>query len=176
MVKPFPLNIANRNSSQKGVRYVNLRLLDLLKKSLFFKKHFVLIPPKYCCACLRIWSRETGSADPSRASLLISILRLNLVLTYGIPPEFRGSVHMKPSYAIGSVPSLSGHAVAYRWRSLPRVRRHRASKPQGSSERVLPWQITMDQLIFASLSHTHYWYEVSMLKVLSVTDPAHWPF
>ena len=48
--------------------------------------------------------------------------------------------------------------------------RHRASKPQGSSERVLPWQITMDQLIFASLSHTHYyWYEVGMLKV-----PAAW--
>ena len=65
---------------------------------------------------------------------------------------------MKPPYAIGSVPSLPGHANAYRWRSLPRVRRYRASKPQGSSERVLPWQITMDQLIFASLSHTHYWY------------------
>ena len=61
---------------------------------------------------------------------------------------------MKPPYAIGSVPSLSGHAIAYRWRSLPRVRRHRTSKPQGSSERVLPWQITMDQLIFASLSHS----------------------
>ena len=76
---------------------------------------------------------------------------------------------MKPPYAIGSVPSLSGHAIAYRWRSLPRVRRHRASKPQGSSERVLPWQIIMDQLIFASLSHTHYWYEVGMLKV-----PAEW--
>ena len=75
---------------------------------------------------------------------------------------------MKPPYAIGSVPSLSGHANAYRWRSLPRVRRHRASKPQGSSERVLPWQITMDQLIFASLSHTHYWYEVGMLKVPAV--------
>ena len=72
---------------------------------------------------------------------------------------------MKPPYAIGSVPSLSGHAIAYRWRSLPRVRRHRTSKPQGSSERVLPWQITMDQLIFAFLSHTHYWYEVGMLKV-----------
>ena len=72
---------------------------------------------------------------------------------------------MKPPYAIGSVPSLSGHAIAYRWRSLPRVRRHRASKPQGSSERVLPWQVTMDQLICASLSHTHYWYEVGMLKV-----------
>ena len=41
-------------------------------------------------ACLRIWSRETGSAVPSRVSLLIiSILRLNLVLTYEIPSEFR---------------------------------------------------------------------------------------
>ena len=77
---------------------------------------------------------------------------------------------MKPPYAIGSVPSLSGHAIAYRWRSLPRVRRHRASKPQGSSERVLPWQITLDQLIFASLSHTHYWYEVGMLKVPAVCN------
>ena len=27
---------------------------------------------------------------------------------------------MKPPYAIGSVQSLSGHAIAYRWRSLPR--------------------------------------------------------
>ena len=72
---------------------------------------------------------------------------------------------MKPPYAIGSVPSLSGHATAYRWRSLPRVRRHRASKSQGSSERVLLWQVIMDQLICASLSHTHYWYEVGMLKV-----------
>ena len=33
------------------------------------------------------------SAIPSCVSLLISILRLNLVLTYGIPPEFRGGVH-----------------------------------------------------------------------------------
>ena len=43
---------------------------------------------------LRIWSRETGSAVPFRVSLLISILGLNLVLTYGIPPEFRGGVHL----------------------------------------------------------------------------------
>ena len=95
-----------------------------------------------------IWSRETGSAVPSRVSLLIAILRLNLVLTYGIPPKFRDGVHLwnRHTYAIGPVPSLSGHANAYRWRSLPRVRRHRASKPQGCSERVLPWQVTMDQL------------------------------
>ena len=39
------------------------------------------------------WSRETGSAVPSHVSLVISILRLNVVLTYGIPPEFRGGVH-----------------------------------------------------------------------------------
>ena len=74
----------------------------------------------------------------------------------------------KPPYAIGSVPSLSGHAIAYRWRSLPRVRRHGARKPQGSSERVLPWELTMDQ--FASLSHTHYWYQVGMLKVPAVVS------
>ena len=67
-------------------------------------------------------------------------------------------VYFKPTYVIGSVPSFSGHAIWYRWRSLPRVRRHRASKPQGSSKRVLTWEDTaMDQLICASLSHTHYW-------------------
>ena len=71
----------------------------------------------------------------------------------------------KPPYAIGSVSSLSGHATANRWWSLPRIRRHRASKPQGSSRPVLPWQVTMDQSICASLSHTHYWYELGMLKV-----------
>ena len=43
---------------------------------------------------LRIWCRETGSAVLSRVSLLISILRLNLLLTYGIPPEFGGGVHL----------------------------------------------------------------------------------
>ena len=72
-------------------------------------------------------------------------------------PRRRPFIYIKPPYAIGSVPSLSGHTIAYRWRSLPRVRRHRTSKSQGSPERVLPWQITMEQLIFAFLCHTHYW-------------------
>ena len=71
-------------------------------------------------------------------------------------PRRRLFIYLKPLYAIGSVPSLSGHAIAYRWRSLPRVRQHRASKPQGSSERVLSWQVTVDQLLCASLSYTHY--------------------
>ena len=67
---------------------------------------------------------------PSRpaSACSFSILRLNLVLTHGIPPDFRGGIHLfKPSYAIGSVPTLSGHAIAYPWRSLPRVRRNRVS-------------------------------------------------
>ena len=41
---------------------------------------------------LRIWSHETGSIVPSRVSLLISILRLNIVLTCRTPPDFRGGV------------------------------------------------------------------------------------
>ena len=85
-------------------------------------------------------------------------------------PRRRPFIYFKPPYAIGSVPSLSGHAIAYRWRSLPRVRRHRASKPQCSSERVLPWQVTMDQLICASLSHTNYWYEVGILRVRNTNN------
>ena len=91
--------------------------------------------------------------------------------SYQVP---RRRPFMKPPYAIGSVPSLSGRAIAYRWRSLPRVRRHRVSKPQGSSERVLPLQVTMDQLIYASLSHTHYWYEVGMWKVPAVMCVRYW--
>ena len=35
-------------------------------------------------------------------------------------------MYLNPPYAIESVPSSSGHAIAYRWHSLPRVRRHRA--------------------------------------------------
>ena len=66
-------------------------------------------------------------------------------------PRRRPYVYFKPPYAIGSVPSLSGHAIAYQWRKMPRVRRHNASKPQCSSERVLPWQVTMDHFICTSL-------------------------
>ena len=89
------------------------------------------------------------------------------MLTYGTPPEFRGGVHLFISTAIRHRirPEFVGSCNCVPMAPLPRVRRHRDSQPQGSSERVLPWQVTMDQLIFASLSHTHYWYEVGMLKV-----------
>ena len=50
-------------------------------------------------------------------------------------------IHLKSKFSkrktyfvyIESVPSLSARVIAYRWRSLPRVRRHGASSPQGSS-------------------------------------------
>ena len=97
------------------------------------------------------------------------------LLTGSLPSSAVASIfHLQPPYAIGSVPSLSGHAIAYRWRSLPRVRRHGASKPQGSSERVLPWQVPMDQLIFTSLSHCLWltrfcrWWRGSTSNLLSV--------
>ena len=87
---------------------------------------------------------------------------------YIIPPEFRRPliIYFKPPYAIGSVPSLSGHATAYRWLSLPRVRRHRASKTtrQFRTSAALAGHHGPVN-ICASLSHTHYWYEVGMLKV-----------
>ena len=84
-------------------------------------------------------AREFGLArqvrQPRPASACeFSTLRLNIVLTHGIPPDFRGGVRvfLSPT-ATGSVPRFSGHTITYRWRSLPRGRRHRASSSQGSS-------------------------------------------
>ena len=114
----------------------------------------------------RIWSRETGSVVPSRISLLISILRLNLGLTGFLPISAAAFIYLfKPPYAIGLAPGLSVHAIAYRWRSLQIVRRHRASKLLGSSSNGCCLRITMDQIICALFFHTHYWYEVGMSKV-----------
>ena len=119
-------------------------------------------------ACLRIWSRETGSAVPSRVSLLISILRPNLVLTYGIPLEFRGGVHL----FIYNRHTPSSQSRVYRVTQLRTDGVHcRESAGTGPVNlKVVPngcclGSITMDQFIFASLSHTHSWYEVGMLKV-----------
>ena len=117
--------------------------------------------------CLRIWSRETGSAVPSRVSLLIlhTLAESDAYLLWDSSrvPRRRPYIYIKLPYAIGSVPTLSGQATAYRWRSLPRVRWQRASKPLGSSKRVLPWQVTLGQLLFASPSYTHYWYSTGPL-------------
>ena len=56
---------------------------------------------------LRIWSRETGQPSRPTAAWSFSTVRLNLALTRGIPPAFRGGVHLLlPPTAIGSVPSF----------------------------------------------------------------------
>ena len=43
---------------------------------------------------LGIWSREMVRQSRSASACPFSILGLNLVLTYGIPPDFRGGVHL----------------------------------------------------------------------------------
>ena len=47
---------------------------------------------------VRAWefglARCVGSAVPPRVSLVLSIRRLNVVLSYGIPPEFRDGIHL----------------------------------------------------------------------------------
>ena len=78
-------------------------------------------------------NKEAYESGKEVKKLIISVIAsLILYLTGFLPSSAAASIYyFKPPYAIGSVPSLSGHAIAYRWRSLPRVRRHRASKRQG---------------------------------------------
>ena len=57
--------------------------------------------------------RRVRPSHPASACSF-STLRLNLVHTLGIPSDFLGGVHLFiPTHVIGSVPSLSGHAIAY---------------------------------------------------------------
>ena len=44
-----------------------------------------------------------------------------------LPLGFHDRVHLYRQPPSGPVPSLSGHAITYRWRSLLRVRRHRTT-------------------------------------------------
>ena len=64
-------------------------------------------------------------------------------LPYGIPLEFRGGVHL----FILNRHTPSGQSRVYRVTQL-RIDgvhcRESAGTPQGSSERVPPWQVTMD--------------------------------
>ena len=84
---------------------------------------------------LRVWSREMDLSVPSRVSLLIlhysDWIWWCLLLTEFLPLSVAAFIYLFKT-AI-SVPSLSGHAIAYRWRSLQKVCRYRASSPHGSS-------------------------------------------
>ena len=118
-----------------------------------------------------LWSHETGWAVQTRSSLVISILRLNRVLTNGISPEFRDGVHLYYCLNRHNNIAPSGQSRVCRVTQLrtdsvqcSRARRYRASKPQGNPKWVLPWQVTIDQLICASISHTQYWYKVGNVE------------
>ena len=98
---------------------------------------------------VRIWSRETVSAVPPRVSLLLSILRLILVLTYGIPPEFRGGVHL---FILDRRITLSGQSRVYRVTQLRtggvHCREFTGTGPVNlrvvPNECCLAWQVTVD--------------------------------
>ena len=81
-------------------------------------------------------------------------------IRHRVGPEFIGSRNRVP-----------------RLRSLPRVRRHRASKRQGSSERVLPWQVTYFIFIhsFTSLiaDEPHHYHLACGHKGSSHLSPVH---
>ena len=89
-----------------------------------------------------------SSAFPFCIGLLLLHTQAESGAYFRISRDLRGGVHLlfKPPYAIGSVPSLLGHANAHRWCSLPRIRQHRARSPQGSSNNgcCLSLQVTID--------------------------------
>ena len=82
---------------------------------------------------LRIWSRETESVVLSRVSLLMLHTQVESGAYSRDSSRFPRRHPFISSTVIGSDPGLPGHPTAYRWRLLPRVRRHRAGSPQGSS-------------------------------------------
>ena len=109
-------------------------------------------------------------ANPARGQLnreitipLSAFAPENLVSLDGFgSPVSRQSAHLHTQAECGGVhlfistptrhrvsPEFTGSRIAYRWGSLPRVRWHRASKPQGSSERV---QLNRALLLYTSSS------------------------
>ena len=83
---------------------------------------------------LRIWSREIGSAVPFHVSLLI----LHTQVESGAYSRDSSSFPRRylVIYAVNRhriSPEFISSQIAYRWRSMPRVRRHRARSRQGSS-------------------------------------------
>ena len=85
---------------------------------------------------LRVWSSELSSAVPSRVSLLILHTQAEVSGAYlrdsTSPSRFPLRFQLEPPYAIGLVPSLSGHAIALPM-AFTTENRHRASSSQGSS-------------------------------------------
>ena len=84
---------------------------------------------------LRVWSRDSYSAVPSRISLLIlhTQAESSVYLRYSTPPSrFPLRFPFELSCAIGLVPSLLGHAIALPM-AFTTENQHRPSNSQGNS-------------------------------------------
>ena len=107
------------------VRINRIRLTILLVVSCTGKMSF----PSSAFAREKLVSRDGfGSPVPRQPAHLYTQAESGAYLRdFSRVPRRRPFIYFEPSYTIGSVPGLSTHAIAYRWHSLPRVCRHRAS-------------------------------------------------
>ena len=116
---------------------------------------------------LRIWSCETGSAVPSRVSLLI----LHTPAESGAYLRDSSRFPRRRPFICSNRHTPSSPSRVYRVTQLLTDGVHcRESAGTGPVVlKVVPvtgaaiLQVTMDHLICASLSHAHYWYGVGML-------------
>ena len=90
------------------------------------------------------------------------------MLTYGIPPEFRGGVHL--FFSNRHTPSCQSRVYRVTQLRTDGVHCRESAGIGPVNPKVVPNECCLGrspwyQSICASLSHTHYWYEVGMLKV-----------
>ena len=112
------------------------------------------------CSRLRIcYHEDTCPTVPSRVSLLISILGLNLVLTYyGIPPEFHGGVHL----FVLNRHTPSGQSRVYRVKQLRTdgVHCRESADTRPVNLKIVPNECCLGRPPwtneYAPLFHTHY--------------------
>ena len=103
---------------------------------------------------INLLSLSTEAGGPDVGHLVCSINSMQFVRTAQFKHKHLLALYShSPRRTGGPQAPASGALVyiyIYIWRSLRRVRRHRASIPQSSSSKTgaaLTWQVTMDQLI-----------------------------
>ena len=156
--------------------------VTLLERLVWSAGHGKLISP--CLRnCLRIWSRETSSAVPSRVSLLIFHTQAESGAYSRDSTRF---LRRRSFIYLNRHTPLLGQCRLYRLTQL-RANDVHCRESAGTGPVVLKivpvtgaaiLQVTMDQLICAPwpnqsaplFSHTYYWYEVGMFK-----EDSDWP-
>ena len=121
---------------------------------------------------LRIWSSETGSAIPSRARLFILHAQTKSgSCSRDSPISATALTFTVNRHYWMSVPNLSSHAIAYRWRSLPKIHWHGASSPQGSPRnRCCLFRLLHGPRFCAPFFfNAHYWYAVDICDTENIS-------